>query len=88
MFFAAFEKIFDSILVIKEITVIKRAGALGVAAVQSVSIHKIAKTPICQMSLYENYLLSFLYKSFDFVFLLLKKRQLKLFWIFIVTIKS
>ena len=37
MFFAAFEKIFDSILVIKEITVIKRAGALGVAAVQSVS---------------------------------------------------
>lgn len=73
MFFAAFEKIFDSILVIKEITVIKRAGALGVAAVQSVSIHKIAKTPICQMSLYENYLLSFLYKSFDFVFFLLEK---------------
>ena len=82
MIFAAFEKIFDSFLVIKEITVIKRAGALGVAAVQSVSIHKIAKTPICQMSL------SFLYKSFDFVFFLLKKRQLKLFWIFILTIKS
>ena len=73
MIFAAFEKIFVSFLVIKEITVIKRAGALGVAAVQSVSIHKIAKTPICQMSLYENYLLSFLYKSFDFVFFLLEK---------------